>query len=201
MMSGRSPSSASSRVGPELLLVVSLAACRSDRSIHDAGANPSMASATVGCTAANPPATARIVLQRRETPIGGGRAYTVELHPDGSVIYEGDANVRVRGSARWAIPRADAESLFAQAACANPGSWKSRYDIGTDDVRALVTLDLGGSGRFVIENNAGCPPSAMLVNQAPAALCDLEQAIDATAGARAYTDCRSDDGGWQYCGP
>ena len=146
-------------------------------------------------------ATARIVLKRGETPVGGGRAYTVEVHPDGTVRYEGFFHVRVKGNARWVIPQTQAESLFASASCSGAASWNRTYDIGTDSTRALVTIDLGGANRHVIENNAGCPPSAMLVGQAPQALCDLEDAIDVTAGTRSYTDCPASDGGVAYCPP
>lgn len=139
------------------------------------------------------------MLKRDQNPFGTGRAYAVEVHPDGKVVYLGKEAVRIRGRSAWTISPGDAATLFAQAACAGASTWKKSYDLGTDDFRAELTVDLGVGAPVVVENNLGCPKNPMFIVQEPDALCALEQAIDAITGVRVATDCADHEGGLTYC--
>lgn len=154
------------------------------------------------CDASAPGGTARLVLERREGPLGGGADYTVEVHPDGRVLYQGRGNVRIEGKAQWEIGRADAADLFRQAACAGASSWKTRYYLGGDASPARVTVDLGHGKPVVVEDDPACHRMAAVqfIDETPASLCALEEAIDRVAGTKAYTECLAPDGGYLWTG-
>jgi hypothetical protein len=192
-----------------------LAACRTER--EPAAAGPAsqgttaivpaaaqsarLGSPTPGssCHAPPPPSTARLVLERTEC-YGFCPAYTVEVHPDGSVAYEGKAFVRVHGVAHATIAKATAEALFAQAACAGASSWSSDYTYPvTDNPTANVTVDLGTGTVVRVKDYPPCHPASTGYPGTPDTLCQLEEAIDKAANVEAWSDCIGADGGPDYC--
>jgi hypothetical protein len=147
------------------------------------------------CSAAAPPPSSRLVMERTEC-YGFCPAYTVEVHPDGTVLYEGRNYVRVRGPVRYAIPAAKAAALFQQAACAGTTTWKKRYDWPvTDNPTVTVTVNIGPTP-VVVEDY---PPCHTEGDPTPEPLCALEHAIDDAAGTSAYVECVGADGGLTYC--
>lgn len=152
------------------------------------------------CAPAHQPPTAVLILERTMC-YGYCADYTVEVHGDGQTLYEGRNYVRVRGRHAGRIPQADTNALFARAACAHPEKWKSEYTYPvTDNPTATVTVDLGtpGAHRVVVRDYPPChqPHDG---TDTPQELCDLETAIDTTAGTAAYVDCATPDGGRTYC--
>ncbi|HEX8793852.1 MAG TPA: DUF6438 domain-containing protein [Polyangiaceae bacterium] len=153
-----------------------------------------------GCPAAHQPATARLILQRSMC-YGYCPDYTIEVHGDGQAIFEGRNFVRVRGRHTGRIPQADTDALFAKAACAHPETWKTEYTWPvTDNPTAIVTVDLAGDGSppVVVNDYPPCHETHD-GNETPEALCDLERAIDTTAGTAAWVNCVGADGGETYC--
>jgi hypothetical protein len=123
----------------------------------------------------------------------------VEVHRDGAVVYEGRAFVRVQGQAHWRMPPAAVDSLFRKAACAGAETWKRRYAVPiTDSPSAKITVDLGSGPAVAVEDYPPCHSEA---EPTPAALCDLENAIDDLAGTGAYVSCVRADGGLGECRP
>jgi hypothetical protein len=151
------------------------------------------------CHAPPPPSTARLLLERSEC-YGFCPAYAVEVHPDGSVSYEGKSFVRVHGVAHATIDKATAEALFAQAACAGASTWSRDYTYPvTDNPTAEVTVDLGTGTVVVVKDYPPCHAASAGYPGTPEALCQLEEAIDKAANSAAWTDCVGADGGPDYC--
>jgi hypothetical protein len=197
-------------------LVALVAACRTEHDPAPGPSSPTAAtnaipsaapSAHVGtppvstCHPPPPAATARLVLERTVC-YGTCPDYTVEVHPDGTVLYEGRQFVRVRGKVRGTMAKPVADALFAQAACAGSSGWKADYTFPiTDNPTANVTVDLGTGKTIVVRDYPPChggQPGDP--DTTPAALCQLEQAIDTSANTSVWTECRAADGGPDYCG-
>jgi hypothetical protein len=188
------------------LVLLVVAACRTEGEPARAlpvvpNAAPSasvVAAATSVIPSCHPPPAARgarLVLTRSMC-FGTCPDYRVEVHADGTVLFAGRAYVRAKGAARWKIPQADAERLFAIAACAGASSWKSRYTFPiTDNPTAVVTVDLTpGATPIEVTDYPPCH------HDTPAALCELEEAIDDLSHVAPYVQCVGADGGPTDCG-
>jgi hypothetical protein len=170
--------------------VILTCSCRSERDASKGRGGP--------CAAADPPSRARLVLERTEC-YGYCPSYSVEVHRDGTVAYEGRAYVRVQGAARWRMSREATQALFRKAACAGGDTWQRRYALPiTDSPSAKVTLDLGSGAAISVEDYPPCHSEA---DPTPETLCDLETAIDSLAGTSTYVACARADGGIGECRP
>jgi hypothetical protein len=158
-------------------------------------------SAARGTPSATDP-RARLILERTAC-FGDCPAFVVEVHPDGSVLYDGRSHVRVPGARTWTIERSAAAALFARAASAHPESWQRSYDWSIKDAPiAFVTVDLGSdAGPLRFKDNPTCRDKrglagAPLYRRWPpmsAALCALEDDIYASTGAARYVECHGED--------
>ncbi len=124
----------------------------------------------------------------------------MEVHPDGTVSYEGNSFVRVHGKVTTTIARPVADALFAQAACSGWAAWAPDYtEPITDNPAATVTVDMGrGAPVAVVRDYPPCHKGGAGTDT-PDALCQLEEAIDAAAGTDAWVPCPAPDGGKTYC--
>jgi hypothetical protein len=118
--------------------------------------------------------------------------YRVEIHRDGTVLYQGDMAVRVHGPAQSKISTVTADALFSKAACAPATAWNAEYRVPiTDHDSAKVTVRLGSAPEITVEDY---PPCHAEDPKTPAALCELELAIDRAADTSQWTTCRAADG-------
>jgi hypothetical protein len=159
------------------------------------------ASPAPSCAPPVPDPSARLVLQvygAWDSP-----SFTIEIHPDGSILYRGGFQTRVGGPHAWNIDRPVATALFATAACGHPESWQRSYDWNMKDATAAsITIDLGGdAGELRVLDNPICKDKRrskeIAVRQHlpddPEALCVLEDAIYAATGAAAYVECQREE--------
>jgi hypothetical protein len=168
---------------------VLVCSCRGD---HDASKPGAMRSAP------SAEGVARLVLERTDC-YGYCPSYSVEVHRDGTVAYEGRAFVRVLGAARWRMPPEKTDALFGKAARARAETWQRRYAVPiTDSASAKITIELRSGAAISVEDYPPCHSEA---DPTPEGLCDLENAIDDMAGTSDYVRCVREDGGLAECRP
>ena len=142
---------------------------------------PSLAGTpAVAAPSPEPSASRRILatLTRTSGGWGQGAAYEVSIAPDGTVRYQGRANVGVLGArAKKLTPRELAE-IVAAFDKARYFSLNDKYEGGPTDNRWTVTsFNHGGRTKTVRHYMAA---------DAPAALSELEHRIDTIVGTRAW---------------
>ncbi len=170
-------------------------------SIPPAAQEARLAPPSASCSPPRQSPGARLVLERTLC-YGFCPDYTIEIRGDGQATFEGRKFVRVRGRISGRILQAQVDALFAQAACAQPEKWKSEYTWPvTDNPTAIVTFDPSGGGPTIVVRDYPPCHETHERNETPAALCELERAIDDTFGAADYVQCKTADGGLTYCGP
>jgi len=170
--------------------------------IPSAAVEARLSPSSAGCSPPRQPPSARLVLERTVC-YGFCPDYTLEILGNGLTVFEGRRFVRVHGRVSGRIPQAEVDALFAKAACAHPEKWRSDYTWPvTDNPTATVTVDLAGDGSppIVVRDYPPCHETHD-GNETPAALCELESAIDDAFGSGAYVQCTNPDGGLTYCGP
>ena len=181
-----------------IALALPLGGC--DKSTHDAPASLASAaseSSHPGCGARPYAPSARLVL-RRTACYGTCPVYSVEVQPNGTIIYTGDAYVRIFGAIQTNIPPALATALFDRAACVPPDVWSKSYRLAiTDNPTAEVSVDLGKGSVLKVEDYPPCHDEGD--NPTPPAICALENAIDSAAGTAKWTECKGADGGAVAC--
>jgi hypothetical protein len=126
-----------------------------------------------------PLGTARIKLERTAC-FGTCPVYTVEIHGDGTVIWNGGRFVKAMGVRRYRIPIARVRPLVEKFRAAHFYSAHDEYvDRGiTDMPSATLTLTYGGVTKQV-RDYAGTRVGM------PQAIKDLEAAVDEVAGVKA----------------
>jgi hypothetical protein len=109
--------------------------------------------------------------------------YNVSVSPSGQVVFEGQANVRVIGTANGQIPPLRVDSLLVELEKAGYFRFASRYTVSepacgryvTDLPAAITTVIFRGRTKR-IEHDHGC-------GGAPLALAVLEKRIDEVLGS------------------
>jgi hypothetical protein len=150
------------------------------------------------CDPPPPAASERLVLERGACH-GSCPVYKVEVRRSGTVIYEGDSWVRVRGKVCANIPKSTAAALFDEASRARISALKRSYRVPiTDNPSAIVTVELAGAAPVTIEDY---PPCHTEDPRTPPALCKLEASIDRAADTPRWIACRAPDGGQADCPP
>ena len=104
-------------------------------------------------------------------------AYEVEIHGDGTVLYNGKANVRTKGRRVAKISHASLVKLVDVFREADYFSLAERYVAGVTDNPAYVSsISFDGQSKSVLDyvgRNVGMPPGVS----------DVEAAIDRLSGA------------------
>jgi len=122
--------------------------------------------------------SARIRLERTAC-YGTCPVYSVEIHGDGTVIWNGERFVKAMGARRYRIPVAKVRALAARFRAARFYSALEAYEGGVTDLpSANLTLTWGGVSKSV-RDYAG------LMAGMPHAVHDLELAVDEAAGTKA----------------
>lgn len=118
---------------------------------------------------------------------GGCAVYSVAVTSDGSVSYEGRAQVRRRGTAAARIPKARVDALLGELEAAGYFAFASRYRPSEpvcgryvpDAPSVITSVTLSGRAKR-IEHDHGC-------GDAPMALRVLESRIDEVLGTERWT--------------
>lgn len=100
--------------------------------------------------------------------------YRLQIRGTGEVVYDGKENVAIEGQRTYQLSQQDVSSLIDAFDRANFWSLADRYEGGyTDAASAIITLTQAGTTKAVFHYSAS--------PDAPQALTDLEQHIDAIA--------------------
>jgi hypothetical protein len=135
-----------------------------------------------------PVAGADAITLERGPCFGTCPVYTVTLAADGSVWFDGHRFVADSGVSTGRVPRARADSLFAELESAGYFALADSYRAGDAACRRYatdlptVTTEVRRSGRVKrIVHDRGCA-------EAPQVLSELETRIDEVAGVRQWVD-------------
>ncbi|HEY9662495.1 MAG TPA: DUF6438 domain-containing protein [Allocoleopsis sp.] len=100
--------------------------------------------------------------------------YRLQIRGTGEVVYDGKENVEIEGQRTYQLSQQDVSSLIDAFDRANFWSLADRYEGGyTDAPAAIITITQAGTTKAVFHYSAA--------PDAPQALVDLEQHIDAIA--------------------
>jgi hypothetical protein len=164
-----------------LVLVLALGACASERGDVRNQGTDKMAIAAV------PDA---LIQMRRNGCVGQPcPVYSLSIFLDGTVVYDGQANVRIVGRRTWKVPPDKIDALISAFEEVNFLDTPERTGVCPDAERtAMVLLDYrpGRCEKTVIHDDR-CP-------SAPANLSRLEAAIDRLSGADERSIVRTDRG-------
>ena len=95
--------------------------------------------------------------------------YSVTIHGDGTVIYEGNHFVRIEGVRTYTIPKESVEELVGMFYEINYFSLNDRYDASVTDLPTVITSITVGNETKKVSNYA---------NAGPPRLFELESKID-----------------------
>jgi hypothetical protein len=105
--------------------------------------------------------------------------YSAQISGDGTVVYNGIENVKVKGKKRFKIPKAKVRELVKAFESVNYFSLKDKYETDENGMRiadlppVTTSISLKGKTKKVIHNYG-----------APKGLRELENKIDETAGLK-----------------
>ena len=138
-----------------------------------------------------------VIRLERTACLGTCPVYTVEVHGDGEVIYEGTAFVGVKGRETKRISAKDARALFTLAEDGAFFQMADRYELFiTDNPSAVVTVTMGGRTKAVVDyppcHRWSGPGGARAGPNSPAALCAIETRLDEMTGSAEWTRCPGD---------
>lgn len=143
--------------------------------------------------ASTKPEDVRIALSRTEC-FGSCPSYWLEVRGDGRVTYQGHGDVLVGGRHRWRVKPAAVAALVERFRQADYFKLKGYYAADVSDVPTYVTrLSLGRQQKFVLDYGGEmgdaleAPASSdAAVPRMPSVVTELENAIDAVAGADSW---------------
>jgi hypothetical protein len=117
-----------------------------------------------------------VVRLERSGCYGDCPIYTVEVHGNGDVVYQGSCHVLVVGHHQWRIEPAEVVALMGQVRAADFWSLKRRYAAPiTDNATYRLTVTVGGHTK-TLEDYVGVAAGM------PKAVSALEDAVDHLAG-------------------
>lgn len=127
----------------------------------------------------------KIILSRTGC-YGSCPSYTVEVHGDGTVIYDGSRYVAITGSHRGSISSDAVSQLVDAFRAADYFSLRDRYMWGATDLPTYTTsISIDGKTKQVVDyagEHAGMPPSVS----------KLEETIDRLSGVERWTKGNSE---------
>ncbi len=154
-----------------------------DASAVDEGT--SAAVVNTDAAAASSPLGTGVITMQRSVCFGVCPDYTVTVHEDGLVEYEGRQFVRTKGKRSWHVPVADAQALFTRFAAEKFTTLnvpQSCPMIATDNPTTTTTLWRQGARHIVDHYHGnGCAPKVLDV---------LEKAVDDTARVKPVIECK-----------
>jgi hypothetical protein len=122
-----------------------------------------------------------VITIKRETALGCTPDYSAEIYADGTVVYHGEACVKVTGEKRHKIAPDRVAQLIKAFEQANYFSFKDAYEVDetghsyTDLARTTTSISLTGKYKKVVDYL--CPPKELVA---------LEDLIDKLAGLYEY---------------
>lgn len=118
---------------------------------------------------------------RRTGCFNGCPAYNLQVHGDGTVVYEGEGDVAFFGQHRGVVPRDNVIELVGQFEQADYFSLRDKYEGDVNDQSTKVTsIEIDGQ-RKQVTDYAGVETGM------PLAISDLEDAIDRLADSERWT--------------
>jgi hypothetical protein len=123
-----------------------------------------------------------LITIKRETALGCSPHYSAEIYADGTVVYHGEACVKVVGERRHKLTSDRVAQLIKAFEQANYFSLKDSYEVDergisvTDAARTTTSISLNGKYKKVVDYLN--PPKELIV---------LEDLIDKLAGLYEYT--------------
>lgn len=134
-----------------------------------------------GAIAQTKPASQIVITIKRETGLACSLDYAAEIYADGTVVYHGEACVKVVGEKRHTITADRLAQLIKAFEQANYFTLKDTYDVDetghsyTDLPRTTTSISLNGKYKKVVDYL--CPPKGLVA---------LEDLIDKLAGLYEY---------------
>jgi hypothetical protein len=110
-----------------------------------------------GVTAQTKPTSQVVITIKRETALGCTPDYSAEIYADGTVVYHGEACVKVTGEKRHKIAPDRVAQLVKAFEQANYFSLKDRYEFDdrgmsmTDGARTTTSISLNGKYKKVVD--------------------------------------------------
>jgi hypothetical protein len=141
------------------------------------------------------PANTRIELARSMC-YGWCPVYALEVHGDGTVIYTGEAHVRVRGRRTKKIPPEAVRGLVSECVASGLLAWKDRYEsMATDLASTQVTIVVGTVKKTI--DDYGPDEEKLYGTDADVRrrLAAIEHRIDAVAQSAEWVVCPNEDQG------
>jgi Domain of unknown function (DUF6438) len=122
----------------------------------------------------------------RTSCLGSCPDYTVTIHGDGSVRYEGRAYVQTRGLRTRTIPHSTVQKLIQKLSKERFFQWKEEKMVCVDFPEVNITASLNGQEKHVLE---GC--------NSPGQVLSLAAEIDKLSGAKGWVGtCKADSHCW-----
>src|SRR4030095_1315907 len=119
--------------------------------------------------------------------------YVLTLNSDGSVVFDGKEETKVKGKATGSISKEDLKALLAQFDKVKFFQLEDRYEFGNcpikilDTPSAITTLRVNGKAKTV-RHYLGCVEDDPQHTSVPPALMELEQMIDRLAGSKRWVE-------------
>ena len=132
-------------------------------------------------TAPNKSDSELLITIRREACFGSCPVYSAQIYNDGTVVYVGEENVKVKGEQRHKISQDRVNELIKAFERVKYFSLKDKYEVDengksvTDQARITTSISLNGKQKKVID-----------YYRAPKELQELEHLIDKLAGLNEY---------------
>jgi hypothetical protein len=146
-------------------------------------------------TGVTPLAISDDVLITLERGICYGRCaqYVLTINSDGSVVFDGKEETKVKGKATGSISKEDLKTLIAQFDKVKFFQLDDRYEYGncpnkiSDTPSAITTLRINGKTKTV-RHYLGCVEVDPQHTSLPPGLMELEQMIDRLAGSKRWVE-------------
>ena len=122
--------------------------------------------------------------------------YSLVIHADGTVIYWGEAHVRVHGRATKKIPPQGVNELVRDSLAAGFQTWNDRYDSEATDMASAETTIVAGSIAKTIRDY-GPEDERLYGSQAEVRrkLAAVEHRIDTVAKSAEWVVCPMEEQG------
>jgi len=119
--------------------------------------------------------------------------YVLTISSDGSVVFDGKEETKIKGKATGSISKEDLKRLIDQFDTVKFFQLEDRYEFGncpikiSDTPSAITTLRINGKTKTV-RHYLGCVEDDPQHTSFPPALIELEQMIDQVAGSKQWVD-------------
>lgn len=130
-----------------------------------------------------------VIRLRRTACLGWCPDYTVEVRGDGQVSYKGNASVLISGEHAWRVPQENVVALLDLFRRADYFKLEGYYEAAIPDLPTFITrLSIGDQHKFVLNYGGGASldDHDALTFAIPAAVMEIEDAIDRLSGAESF---------------